>query len=311
VGLIGLAIAYALFVWWFSTGAILMLVRARRAWHPWAMAAATGLAALSLWGLIATRSIATPEAALAGFTYAIVIWGFIEMSFLFGYVTGHRREPLGADLRGFPRFRQAFAVLSFHEGAILLTGLVLIALTAQSINAVGTWTFLILWAMRISSKLNLYLGAPNVSADMLPSHLDYLASYFSRGRVSPFFPLSVTLASLAFGVTLHAAATAPDAFHAVAMTLLATLLCLAILEHWFLVLPIRDSALWSWALKGDRAPPPARETPVFGETTKTMNLAGDGLPFPVAPARTAVRLGLVEEAVGLKAGAGGSRKRVA
>jgi hypothetical protein len=35
---------------------------------------------------------------------------------------------------------------------------------------------------------------------------------------------------------------------AVGLSLISTLLVLAILEHWFLVLPLRDAALWSWAL---------------------------------------------------------------
>ena len=30
-------------------------------------------------------------------------------------------------------------------------------------------------------------------------------------------------------------------------TLVATLMCLAILEHGFLILKVRDSALWNWA----------------------------------------------------------------
>jgi putative photosynthetic complex assembly protein 2 len=250
------AVCFALFVWWFSTGLILLIVRMPRWTHAWAMGAATVLALFSFWGLSATRGATTPVGALAGFTYGIVIWGWLEMSFLFGYVTGHRREPLAGGERGLTRFRLAFATLSYHEAAILVTGLALIALTRGGANEVGTWTFVVLWAMRISAKLNLYFGAPNVSAEMLPRHLDYLASYFARGKVSPFFPLSVTLASLGFGVALHAAITATDPFMQVATTLMATLLGLAILEHWFLVLPLPDSALWRWALRAGETPPP-------------------------------------------------------
>ncbi len=41
---------------------------------------------------------------------------------------------------------------------------------------------------------------------------------------------------------------AETAYGQVALTLVATLLALAIIEHWFLVLPIEDAALWRWAL---------------------------------------------------------------
>ena len=128
-------------------------------------------------------------------------------------------------------------------------GVGLLALTSGAINAVGTWTFVLLWVMRISAKLNLFFGAPNVSIELLPPHLDYLGSYFARRKVSAFFPVSVTIASLAFGFSVHAAITAPTGYATVATTLFATLFGLAIVEHWFLVLPLPDAALWRWATK--------------------------------------------------------------
>ncbi|MGQ3058344.1 MAG: DUF3623 family protein, partial [Nevskia sp.] len=55
---------------------------------------------------------------------------------------------------------------------------------------------------------------------------------------------------------------ADDGSHdAVSLGFLATLLSLAVLEHWFLVLPIPADALWRWGLSSrrplDRSPPPA------------------------------------------------------
>ncbi len=247
------AAGFALFVWWFSTGLILMLVRTPRAAHPAAMAAFTVLAGLCLWGLLATRNEATPTGAFAGFTYGVVIWGWLETAFLFGYVTGPRRLPLHEPARRGDRFMQAWSTLAWHELSILAAGAVLVVSTWGAANQVGTLTFIVLWSMRISAKLNLFFGAPNVSTELLPPHLDYLGSYFSRRRVGLFFPLSVTAASLGFGVALHAAATAGDAFGTVSWTLVATMLGLAIVEHWFLVLPLPDAALWRWAVKSPEA----------------------------------------------------------
>ncbi|MHB2167151.1 putative photosynthetic complex assembly protein PuhE [Alsobacter sp. R-9] len=249
----GAAIGFALFVWWFSTGVILMLVRIPRVLHPIAMAGFTVLAAACLWGLAATRSDVSPLGAFAGFTYGIVIWGWLETAFLFGYVTGPRRVPLREPVSGLERFRQAWGTIAYHELSILAAGIGLVVLTFGAPNQVGTWTFLVLWIMRISAKLNLFFGAPNVSAELLPPHLDYLGSYFARRRVGAFFPFSVTVASLCFGVALHAAATAVDGYGTVSWTLIASLLGLAIIEHWFLVLPLPDAALWRWAVKSPEA----------------------------------------------------------
>lgn len=247
---IGTAVAFALFVWWFSTGVIIMLVRLPRRTHPWSMGLITVLAGLALVGLNATRDVTTPEAAFAGFTYAIIVWAFLETSFLHGYVTGPRRSPLSdAQARGWSRFSAAFQTVSTHELSILAAGALMLVISKDAANQVGLWTFLVLWSMRISAKLNIFLGAPNVNEEFLPGHLVYLSSYFNRGRASWFFPLSVTLASLAFGVLAHATATATDTFTLVAFALIATLLALAIVEHWFLVLPIPDAALWRWALR--------------------------------------------------------------
>jgi putative photosynthetic complex assembly protein 2 len=246
---VGLAIAFGLFTWWFSTGVIIMMVRLPEATHRWSLALGLLGAILSLVGLLATRETTTVAGAFAGYTYGLVLWGFLEMTFLFGLITGPVREPQAAGTRGWSRFIGAFGTVSTHELSILAAGLLILALSWGGGNQVALWTFLVLWVMRISAKLNLFFGVPNVSIEFLPRHLAYLSSYFDRERVSLFFPVSVTLASLAFGVIVHAAATSTDPFLVTALTLVASLLGLAIVEHWFLVLPIRDSALWRWALQ--------------------------------------------------------------
>jgi hypothetical protein len=45
--------------------------------------------------------------------------------------------------------------------------------------------------MRFSAKMNLFFGVPEVGEQYLPRHLAYLASYFKKGRLSPFFFVSV------------------------------------------------------------------------------------------------------------------------
>jgi hypothetical protein len=64
------------------------------------------------------------------------------------------------------------------------------------------------------------------------------------------FPASVTLSTIAT-VILAQKAAAPDAtaFEAAGFTMLATLMALAIAEHWFLVAPLPSNALWQWGVK--------------------------------------------------------------
>ncbi len=78
---------------------------------------------------------------------------------------------------------------------VLLAGAVA-AVTWGGVNQTGMWTFLVLWIMRQSAKLNIFLGARNLNESFLPAHLKYLQTYFTRKAMNPLFPFSVLLSSL-------------------------------------------------------------------------------------------------------------------
>jgi putative photosynthetic complex assembly protein 2 len=146
-----------------------------------------------------------------------------------------------------------------HEVALALTAVGVAALTLGAPNPVGGWTVLVLFAARLSSKFNLFLGAPSFSAALFPPHLRHMASYLRRGRVTALFPVSL----LALGTAAAAAAAmaldpAAGAFLATAGALVATLCALAALEHVFMALPLADTALWRWALPPSDRPPAVR-----------------------------------------------------
>jgi putative photosynthetic complex assembly protein 2 len=104
--------------------------------------------------------------------------------------------------------------------------------------------------MRISAKLMVFFGAPNLSAHFLPRHLDYLKSYFGRGSSPAFIALAICVVSGATAILGYQAVLAPTGgFEATSSALLATLAALALFEHVALVLPLRDSALWAWAYR--------------------------------------------------------------
>lgn len=243
-----LAAVFVVLVWWASTGVILCLGALPRRTHSWSMAAMTLVLGAGLWGLAASADDPSAGGAVAGFLGAIAVWGWIETSFLLGYITGPRTAPCPPEARGWPRFRLAVAALLYHEAAILAGALAVLAATWRGENLTGLFTFLLLLAMRLSAKLNLFLGVPHFTDTLLPGHLAYLKSYFRRSAVSIFFPASVVTAGLGAGLLAIGAVSASSGGEATRALLLFTLLALAILEHIFMAWPLGDAALWRWAL---------------------------------------------------------------
>ncbi|MEK8031283.1 putative photosynthetic complex assembly protein PuhE [Ideonella sp. DXS29W] len=243
-------VVYTLFAWWFSTGVILYLVGMPRATHKWTMTAATLMLIASLAAVALTAGDTGHAAVYVAFTAALGVWAWQEVAFLLGYVTGARRQPCPEQAQGWQRARLALQTVLHHEIALLILGGLLAVLTWRQPNQAALATYAILWVMRQSAKLNLFLGVRNLNERFLPSHLAYLASYFRRRPMNALFPLSVLVSSVAavwwwraaLGGGLTAAAEA-------AAVLSATLLTLGLLEHWFMVLPLPSHALWNWGLR--------------------------------------------------------------
>jgi putative photosynthetic complex assembly protein 2 len=62
---------------------------------------------------------------------------------------------------------------------------------------VRLWTFAVLFAARISAKLNLYLGVRKINVEFIPEHLNHLPSHFRTARMNWLFPISITGLSVA------------------------------------------------------------------------------------------------------------------
>lgn len=241
------AIMFALFIWWFSTGLILYLDGLPRATFAWSMTAATIILAAALVGLVYSSNDVTPTGAFIAFTCAVVCWGWQEMTLYLGLITGPRKGPAAADVRGWTRLVHATQTILYHEVAILVMGLGIVALAWQGDNHVGVWTYMILWWMRLSAKFNIFLGVPNHSAEFLPHQIAYLETYFKKQSMNLLFPFSVTAATAATVLLLVAAGKAPTgSFEQVGLTLLGALCALALLEHWFFVVPVDVKKLWGW-----------------------------------------------------------------
>ena len=247
---------YALFVWWFSTGVIILLDNLPRWTFRWSMLGGSLVAATSLYRLWEGSVDTSTTGAYAAFTYGLLVWGWHEMSFFMGYVTGPRRTACPADATGWRRFSYGVAACLYHELAILLTAGLVLAATWGAPNHVGLWTFMALWGARQSAKLNVFLGVLNLNEQFVPPHLAFLSSYMTQRPMNLLFPISVTLGTvLVAWMVQKAAAAGISAPDAAGLTFVAVMLGLAVLEHWFLVLPLPFARLWSWALSLRRVRP--------------------------------------------------------
>ena len=243
-------VAFAIFIWWFSTGLVLLLNGMPRTTFRWSVLISSALAVAAFYGLAYTANKLSVVNAYCAFTCALLIWGWHELTFLTGWLTGPRKQAC-TEPSGWPRFKQAVAAIIWHELGILASGIAIIMLTWNSANQIGTLTFLVLWAMRISAKLNLYFGVRNLSEEFLPAHLTYMGSYFRKRAMNAFLPISIVAASLVLAALMVLASSAVvSRADSVGFVLVSTMLAMAILEHFLLVLPLPSTALWRWALRG-------------------------------------------------------------
>jgi putative photosynthetic complex assembly protein 2 len=243
-----LASTYAAFCWWFGTGLILWLDRLPARTFRLSMAVWSVFGALSFWGVAVSMQSVSIFSAYLGFGSVIVMWGWHELAFLTGSITGPRRVDLEPGVVGIERFRQSLNVVLHHELALLANFGILWIMQVGQPNHVALCTFALLLFMRISAKLNLYFGVPQNGAQYLPPHLAYLASYFPIRAMTPWFVFSFG-AALGIWVWIVWQAQSGLVEVTTGWVLLASLLGLGILEHAMMMLPWPLERLWGWAIQ--------------------------------------------------------------
>jgi putative photosynthetic complex assembly protein 2 len=263
-------------LWWSTTGAIFLLGRLPTRTFRASLAMATLLLGVALYAIAwSTDATDTPGACVA-FGAAIIVWGWLETTFLLGAITGPRRAGSDPGAGRWRHFMHAFAAVLYHELAIIVVVALVAAISWHAANACAFWTLLLLWGLRLSAKLNLHFGVPNVGSAMLPEQLRYLSGYFRQGRVSALYPLSLIGCTVLCVVLVHAAWLAPDdTFQSSNLALLATLALLGLFEHVMLALPVPADAFWAWMR---RRRPAAAETPAIQRAREALCNAAAGPP---------------------------------
>lgn len=244
---------FSTFVWWFATGIVLYLDGLPQHTFRWSVLASTVLMGVGFLGLASVADDVSPGAAYAGFFYAMLIWGWLELSYYTGFVTGPRKVACEPGCRGWEHFGHALETSLYHEAAILVAILIAAAVSWDQPNRVGLWTLLLVFGMHESARLNVFLGVRNLNAEWLPPHLAYLRGFLRKRSMNPLFPVSITIGTTVTVLLIRAALTSETgSFEAVSMTLLAALAGLAMFEHWLMMLPLPTNWLWRWGL-GERA----------------------------------------------------------
>jgi putative photosynthetic complex assembly protein 2 len=246
-GLLAPALAMAC-LWFAGTALVAWAANRPRATFPLSLGLGGAAAVAGLALLLAAAPSSSPAAAYLSLLGGLAIWGWHELAFLTGAAAGPRRAPASARA-GWPRFAEAAGTVIHHELALAATCALLLALTWDAPTRTGAEAFALLFALRLSAKLNLHAGVPNFSDELLPPHLAYLKTYFRRRPLGPLLLVSLAAAgALAVWLGLTAAALPPESGAAAGASLLFALALLGAVEHALLALPFRDGLLWRWAL---------------------------------------------------------------
>ena len=247
-----LAALVTLFTWWFSTGVILWRVRVadNGTAQDHLNSVIMGLPLLGIGAAAGWASLTdlSSNGIYLAFVAALALWGWIELAFLSGVITGPNRRPCPPRASQSDRFWRAVGTIAWHELSLILT---LAALGLASVNAANPFafgTFALLFVARISAKLNLFLGVPRINTQFLPRPLAHLPSHFRIGRITAFFPISVSALTVLSALLLERTVNVAHSGLSVGYALLTCLSLLAVLEHWFMVLPLPDEKLWRWMM---------------------------------------------------------------
>ena len=231
-------------LWWGFTVAMLYRTGMSEDSFARTLTIATVFAFAGLVLIARTEDQATVMGAYAAFAGALLVWSWHEISYFLGFVTGPKPESCPDDCSIGKRFVLGVQASLYHELAIIATGGLLFILTLGAVNRVALWTYCILWAMRWSAKLNIFLGVRNLHLDYLPKRLQYLSSFVARKDMNPLFPITMLASTSLVILWAVRAFGATSTFVITSEVLCATLLTLAIFEHVFLMFKVPDRALW-------------------------------------------------------------------
>ncbi|MCU0514624.1 MAG: putative photosynthetic complex assembly protein PuhE [Anaerolineae bacterium] len=259
-----LPVLYIIFLWWFTTGLIMVVYQRPRWLVRLAFAALTLALVAALAGLVALRDRSDMAGVYLGIACSMIVWGWQVASYYLGFITGQAAPPPPTPAGPRQRFWLALRASLHHELLSLMFALLIAALVWDAANRWGLWLYLTMWLMHSSAKVNIFFGVRNFHIEFLPHHLHHLGALLPRRASNAFFPVSMMVAiCIALAVIYQAIQPPADPARTAGFVALAALLILGIVEHWLLVLPL-PATLWGWGL---RELPPAAPRKVKGQAS--------------------------------------------
>ena len=247
------AVSFVCFLWWFLTGIILVIVNwadnRGEKYHKYVTIALLPFLGAGFYGFVHSVTDTSISGAYFSFLSSLCIWGWLELAFLAGIITGPNRAVKPSGLNGFKRFWLAWTSIAYAEVMLILVLLVLFLFSAGYPNWIGLLTFVVLYVARLSAKLNLFFGVPKINIEFLPASVNHLASHFKISRTSWFFPVSILfLIGLLIYWFNNLRLSSESSSEIIGFCFLFTLTTLALLEHLFMVVSFPDAALWRWMI---------------------------------------------------------------
>ncbi len=101
---------------------------------------------------------------------------------------------------------------------------------------------------RITAKLNLFYGVPQINTQFVPTPLQHIKTYFRNGPITAAFPIGVTFLSVTAALFIEGLFFAQTPADILGFAHWNALAVHAAIEHWFMDIPLPDAKLWRWML---------------------------------------------------------------
>ena len=244
-----LPLLYALFIWWFTTGLIMVVYGRSRPIVHTGFGLITACMVAALVGVWLTRSQSGLWAVYAALTCGVFLWGWQVASYYLGYITGPDIDTPTSPMTFTTRFCLALKASWHHEAVVVAFALLLTALTWNQPNRWSLWIFLAVWFMHSSGKLSVFFGVRNFYIDWLPAHLHHLKPFIAKRPSNAWTFSSIVFASsLGLSLYFRGLAQGVESAPAVGLIFVGTMILLGVLEHGLLILPI-PATLWGWGIQ--------------------------------------------------------------
>lgn len=239
------SIVFVVFYWWLATGAIFALERSV-ATRGAGLALALVLGAVGVWLLLRSRDDITPAGARWSFLGGAFLWSLVQVAFYGGWVVGpeSRAVYVPGEPASWAFATQAVFAMLWYQLLMLAALAVSWVATRNQGNRTGWWGLLLFYTTHQLACISIFFGVANPGRGFFPKHLEFLESYFGPSQNSLFLTASVAvllMLTLAFSIkALRDAAPLKRQ----AMTLLAVLGTLGVIELLVLGLDV-DLQLWN------------------------------------------------------------------